>query len=492
MKKAAGLVALLIVFAALAAGVTAAAPSQAMPRAAAATRLTPAAQLRHAAPLADDCNFVVVGKKASADGSVMLGYNNDWSAANYVYMKVVPARERRYRYVQLLTWGDVPEGGLNEHGLGVLYGVATDTAKRVEARDPYRKHGVGGELWDLILQRCCTPQQALVLIAKLAKTRGFGGDAAGSFAVADANVAWVVEVLGGRHWVAARVPDDAYYAQPNMLRLRHVDLTERASFRGSPDLKAFAARIGRYDPANGPLDVAWAYGNRNELRDPYNTNRLWGVLERWSPSLHADVAMPYKARPVFVIPDRLLTRQDVMAICREHYEGTVLDQTAHYALKSPHAQTDRPICCANTDYSAVWQLRSWMPQAVGDVVWVALSRPCSSAYVPFYAGTTKIPAAWTQEPPKGAYVAFRAVAARLDAKGTVNGKNRYAAYISLVRGAYGGFETDEAAQQASVEATAVGLWNSSPARADTYLTDYTRQRAGQVLALAKTLLAEMP
>ncbi len=479
-----------LVLAAIAAG-TVAAAGRLAPSAAAARPAT-AARLQHPALLATDCTFVVVGKKASADGSVMMGYNNDWSPANFVYMKVVPARDGRYRYVQLLTWGDVPEGGLNQHGLGVLYGVATDTARKVQARDPYLKQGVGGELWDLILQRCRTPRQALALIAKLAASRGFGGDAAGSFAVADANVAWVVEVLGGRHWAAARVPDDAYYAQPNMLRLRHVDLRERGRFRGSPGLKAFATRIGRYDPAGAGFDLAWAYGNRRELRDPYNTDRLWGVLDRWSPSLDAAVAMPYKERPVFVVPDRLLTREDVMAICREHYEGTVLDQTANYALMSPHAQTDRPICCTNTDYSALWQLRSGLPQAVGNVMWVALSRPCSSAYVPFYAGTTRIPPAWTQEPPQGAYVAFRAVAASLDTKGTVNTQNRYAAYIPLVRGTYGSFEASEANRQAQVEATAVGLWRSSPARARAYLTGYTKGRASQALALAETLVREMP
>ena len=125
---------------------------------------------------------------------------------------------------------------------------------------------------------------------------------------------------------------------------------------------------------------------------------------------------------------------------------------------SPHAQTNRPICYSTTDYSAVWQLRSWKPDDIGGVMWVAPSRPCSSAYVPFYDCITSVPAAWTG---KTAYTAFRAVADSLDKNGTVNGSIRYGHYIPLVRSTYGGFETDCTNAQASTEATAAGLSGSA-------------------------------
>ena len=46
--------------------------------------------------------------------------------------------------------------------------------------------------------------------------------------------------------------------------------------------------------------------------------------------------MPYATRPVYVVPDHPLTRQDIAAICRYHYEGTSLDETDGYAAMSPH------------------------------------------------------------------------------------------------------------------------------------------------------------
>jgi dipeptidase len=156
---------------------------------------------------------------------------------------------------------------------------------------------------------------------------------------------------------------------------------------------------------------------------------------------------------------------------------------------SPHAQTCRPVCYTTTDYSAVWQLRRAMPAAIGDVMWLALSRPCSSAYVPFYAGVTDVPQRWSQ---KRAYLAFRTVADSLDAPGTVDGEIRYRRYIGLVRGAYDAFEAELAAQQADVEDTAASLWASSPQAAEAYLTQYSWTQAAKAEQLATELAAEMP
>lgn len=438
----------------------------------------------------DQCTFVVAGRHATADGSVLMAYNNDWSADNFAYLKVVtPPDPSNYRYLRLLTWSTIPEGGLNEHGLAVLFGAATNLAPEVLAADPYTTNGVGKDLWDLILKQCRTSREAIDLLEQMAERRGFTDDTAGSFAIADSSEAWVFELLGGHHWVAARVPDNAYYVQPNMLRIRQIDLGRPSRFRGLPDLEQFAIDIGRYDPASGPFDVAWAYGDRSRLKSPYNTNRLWGVIERFSPSLGLSTAMPYATRPVFVVPDHPLDRQDLIAICREHYEGTVLDQTAGYSLMSPHSQTSRPVCNSTTDYGAVWQLRRGLPEAVGSVMWLALSRPCSSVFVPFYAGIQDVPQWWSQ---KRAYLAFRSVADSLDQQGTVGSEIRYRHYIPLVRDVYGGFEANLSAAQPSVESRAASLWSSSPAEAEAYLTGYSSAQARRALELASKLIAEMP
>jgi len=123
---------------------------------------------------------------------------------------------------------------------------------------------------------------------------------------------------------------------------------------------------------------------------------------------------------------------------------------------------------------------------VGGVMWIAPSRPCSSAFVPFYAGITGVPAAWTG---KTAYNAFRAVADSLDKRGTVGGVIRYKYYSPLVRGTYGAFETEVTNAQAAIETYARGLTGSAQA---SYLTNYSSQRATQAYDLATSLPAQMP
>jgi dipeptidase len=435
------------------------------------------------------CMFVIAGKDATADGSVLMGYNNDWSTNNYSYLKVVPATQSSYGYVRIMTLGKYREGGINDHQVSVCYGVAVDRAAAVAVADPWINKGVGEYMWDVILERCATAREAIDYLEKSARTEGFSIWAAGSFGIADAKEAWVVELLGGHHWVAARVPDDAYYAQPNMLRLRQVDLSDPANFRGSPDLVSFAQELGLYDPAEGPFDVAWAYGDRADLQSYYNTNRLWGATLRWSPSLASDPAMPYAERPVFAVPDRPLATSDVMAVMREHYEGTQLDQTEDYTLMSPHQQTNRPVCCPWTDYSVVFQCRDELPDGVGGVLWLAPSRPCSSAYVPFYCSVAGVPAPWAD---RKAYVAFRTVALSLDKKGTVDGVPRYARYIGLVRETYGAFAADTLARQADVERIAADLWETDRARAVALLTKFSNRRATTAFDLALGLPAQMP
>ena len=440
-----------------------------------------------AAKTHDDCNFIVAGKDATADGSVLMGYNNDWDVTNDTYLHVIPAPgSGLYQYVQVLTDGDWPEGGINEKQLSVCYGVATDIAPKVEKADPYPDTGWDYEMWDNILQQCATADQAIDLVQHMAQTRGFGPDAAGSYAIADPDEAWVVEVYSGHHWAAARVPDNAVYEQPNMLRIRQIDLTKPSKFRGSPDLVQFATSLGRYKPSDGPFDCAWAFGNRTDLQDPYNTYRLWGALHKVAPSQQYDPSMPYSTRPVFVVPDHPLTRQDIAGVLRYHYEGTALDLTQNYVLGSPHLTDQRTICYQTTDYSAVFQLRDWLPDSVGGVMWLALCRPCSSVYVPVYDSVTSVPAAFTDTT---AYNHFRAVADSVDATGTIQGQNRYHYYIPLVHTLYGGFEAAEAAAQPCVESHASCL---PPSQRAAYLTNYTGQLAGQAMNLSDVLLGRMP
>jgi dipeptidase len=131
-------------------------------------------------------------------------------------------------------------------------------------------------------------------------------------------------------------------------------------------------------------------------------------------------------------------------------------------------------------------MRDWLPDAVGGVAWMALSRPCSSTYVPFYDSITSVPTAWSG---KRAYNDFRAVADSLDANGTIGGMIRYQYYTPLVRGTYGCLESQLAAVQPCVESMAACL---PPAQRPAFLTDYSAECAGEAQDTAEDLIELMP
>jgi dipeptidase len=202
--------------------------------------------------------------------------------------------------------------------------------------------------------------------------------------------------------------------------------------------------------------------------------------------------MPYDTRPVFMVPDHPLTRHDFMAIERDHYEGTQLDQTAGYTLMSPHDQTARTICHRSTDYAAIWQLRGRLPNAIGGVMWVAPSRPCSTTFVPFYAGITEALPLWNARPPHDAFMLYKAVADDLDSGGNVNGIDRYGYYFPVVRGSFGEFEVALDVEQPQVDAQAQTLYRHSAAAAQQYLTDYCKQRAYEADSRAEAISSQIP
>ena len=472
------------------------------------TKATPTVAIT-ARPRRQHCMFVLVGKQATVHGETLMAYNNDWDAANAAFLEVVPhvghGNHKVNRYLRLFTYSDVVmgqshpiykigEGGINEYQVSLLFGVATTLAAEVYDNDPARPGGYGLELWDTLLEQSHTAEEAVTLVSQFAAARGFKAEAFGSFAIADPNAIWVIELLGGTHWVAARVPDDTFYAQSNMLRIRQVDLGDSCHYRGSADLVAFATAIGRYNPTSGPFDVAWAYGDHSELTADWNTNRLWRAVTRLS-DLHPAVTMPYAKRPVFVHPNRLLSAADLKAWARDHYEHTALDTvTPNYENGSPHPATAcepdcgwYSTCNTYTDYSAVWEMRSWLPNPIGGLLSLALSRPCSSTYVPFYAGMTQVPSTWSFRSPSDAFASFRAVADSLDQDGLVAGQSHYQHFIPTVQGTWQTYEAQTEAMRPQVEATALALWSSSEPSARAYITTFSFTRAQQAETQAEVL-----
>ncbi|MBQ1648508.1 MAG: C69 family dipeptidase, partial [Bacteroidales bacterium] len=169
------------------------------------------------------CTNLIVGKKASIDGSVICTYNCDGFGFASPLTYSAPGRHAEGELIELRGWGPSTErrfitqvpytygvvGLMNENQVSI---VETTWGGRNELRNPegYFDYFT---LMAIVLQRVTTAREAIACIHELVQEYGYSSTGE-SFAVCDKNEAWIMEIIGkgkgnkGAIWIAMRVPDD--------------------------------------------------------------------------------------------------------------------------------------------------------------------------------------------------------------------------------------------------------------------------------------------
>ena len=336
------------------------------------------------------CYTVVVGKRASTDGSVLVGHNEQNAGRRILSFRRIP-RQRFEAGVTLrlrrdgelpqvaetnaFLWSENPglefsDSYLNEWGVAIVSdGCPTreDSYEALIRRGEIRDGGIGYMLRRLIAQRAKTAKEGVQIAGQLIERFGYV-DSGRTYVIADPNEAWLLSVVRGRRWVAKRVPDDAVVLLPNVHIIAEVDLQGSDDFLASADLVHYAVKRGWFDPdKGGPFNFRKVYGaNRNDPADPRQFRGQQIVTEQrmtWPPR---------EPLPFAVKPARKLTVAAVVEILRDHAGST-------------------PICTASTQEAAVFQLRSDMPREIGCIYWRTTAEPCLSALTPWYLGITETP-----------------------------------------------------------------------------------------------------
>ena len=330
------------------------------------------------------CTIAVVGKKASADGSVMVSNSNDGlSDARLIY---VPAKDHKpgsmrpvyYSHCALgfkPEWGgteshrivdgkrapayntggkngdpksvplgyipqvahtyayfDANYGVMNEHQLSI--GECTDKAKVESEPEPGKRIFYSSELSRVALERCKTAREAIKLMGGLIEAYGYYGSGE-TLTVADAHEGWVMEMCStdkdgtGGVWVAQRVPDDGVFVAANQFRIRELR-TNAPDQMPSANVFEVAQKKGWWKPADGPLDWTSVYGDGEFHHPYYSLRRVWRAQSLVAPSLHLSpwVDGPFTRAYAFAVkPDQKLAVKDIFAIHRDYYEGTEFDLT---------------------------------------------------------------------------------------------------------------------------------------------------------------------
>ena len=383
------------------------------------------------------CTNIIVGKKASADGSVMLSYNCDTFGHSGWLTNHIGGRHTAGEKIEIrdfwhpgevLGYVDQVErtynvvNYMNEHQLCIL---ETTFGGRKEL---VNKEGILGydNLMQLALQRCKTAREAIITMGELAEKYGYR-DSGETFSVCDPNEAWIMEIIGkgpgrkGAVWVARRIPDNAICAHANHSRIRKFPLKDKDNCLYSKDVISFAREMGYFSGKDADFSFREAYCPLEFVNMRLCEPRVWSVFRHHSDTAYMDSFLPFldgkfdvcDELPLWIVPDAPLTLQDVMADMRDHYEGTPLDMTADVSAGPwgspirPRAKgftsggkqyfRERPISTQQAGFAVVAQLRGWLPDAVGGVVWFNCDDPGMIAYVPVYCGTTQIPSAFAAE-----------------------------------------------------------------------------------------------
>ncbi len=433
------------------------------------------------------CTSVIVGKNATADGSVLLGHNEDW--ADYLKPlswnprkkyepadvfklrdgQTIPQVEETYAFI----WTAAECNGINEHQVALV-----DDTGSCRKELWQNERGIDlEELVTLAFQRSRSAREAVKLMGGLIERYGYrshNGKDGDIISIADPNEGWWMEVTIGGIWIAQRVPDNAFVVLANRFRIGEVDLQDSTRFLACPNLIEFAKRKGWYDPDHGAFHFYRTYGTEEDARSPYNTRREWR-----GNCLLAGKIFEEKKNPLIVIPMRKVSPQDLMALLRDHYEGTQYDLTNGYERGSPHRTAERTICRMDTDASTVTQLRSWLPPEIGGVLWLSAGTPCSSVYLPFYLGVLEFPKPFSflSQGYNGnnAYWVFNSLENLVDTY--YSEKRKFGAAearaIDHVARFWKVFEEDEFALQDSIEKTALDLYKKDKALVRSFLTTYS-------------------
>ena len=240
------------------------------------------------------CTTILVGKKASYDGSTMIARNDDFGSGHFTAKKftVVTPKEQPKSYTSMPN-AEKGEGiwaasGVNEANVAMTATETITTNPRVQGADPLVVYqpakdgqeevpgGIGEEdIVYLVLPYIKSAREGVARLGQLLET--YGTYENNGIAFQDADEIWWLETIGGHHWMARRVPDDVYVVMPNQLGIDTFDLEdalgEQKEYMCSPDLKEFIEKYHLDLSMDGILNPRDAFGSHDDSDHVYNTPR---------------------------------------------------------------------------------------------------------------------------------------------------------------------------------------------------------------------------
>ena len=394
------------------------------------------------------CTNFLVGKDASADGSTMISYAAD-SYGMYGYLHFVPAADHPKGAMREVKDWDTGRPQLSIPEVAHTYTVVGNMNEN-QVTIGETTWGGREELWDTVgvdygsliyiaLERSKTAREAMEWFITLINEYGYASEGE-TFSFGDPKEVWMMDLIGkgpgkkGANWVAVRIPDNAICGHANQSRITRLPLSKKAKLNKKlncmvhgdwmwdKEVIAFAREKGYFTGADKDFSFQAAY-NPFDFSGLYVCEaRVWSFFNHFSNDMekYFDYASGKTFRdsngknegehmPLWIVPNRKVSAQDMKECMRDEYKGTPLDITkgtdagpwesklrfGGLGFKCAVNGTDtlqywyeRPTATQQTAWSFVAQMRPYSPYGI---FWFGVDDAACSCYTPMYSCLTRVP-----------------------------------------------------------------------------------------------------
>ena len=369
------------------------------------------------------CTTILVGKKASYDGSTMIARNDDSSNGKFTAKKlqVIHPEDMPRIYKSVLSKFEVelPENplqytampnavegdgmwaaaGVNIENIGMTATETITSNARVLGADPLVKDGFGEE--DIVMITLPYIHSAKEGVKRLGLLlEQYGTYESNGIAFSDVDSIWYMETIGGHHWIARRVPDESYVMMPNQFGIDEFDFEDACSneneYMCSKDLKEFIEENHLNLSQDDHFNPRYAFGSHSDSDHVYNSPRAWYMGRYFNPATydwdnpHGKYSPESDELPWCLVPEKKITPSDVKYILSSHYQGTPYDpygKSTESSLKGKY----RTIGINRTDFVALIQLNGHKIKECQAIEWIAEGSNVFNTMVPLFAHMNTAP-----------------------------------------------------------------------------------------------------
>lgn len=375
------------------------------------------------------CTTILVGNKASYNGSTMIARNDD-GFFDVKKLVVVDSKKQGKKYkskighltIELpdnpLRYTSTPSvdlsngiwaaNGINELNVAMTATETITTNPLVMGKDPYVKYvkgtgnkkdipgGIGEEdLVVLVLPYIKSAREGVMRLGSLLEK--YGTYESNGIAFSDEKEIWWLETIGGHHWIARRVKDEEVVIMPNQFGLDKFDLddafNEKKENLCSADLREFIKEANLLMDEKGEFNPRVAFGSHSDADHVYNTPRAWFMGRYFAPKTYkwegdnADYTPMSDDIPWSYIPEKKVTVEDVKYVLSSYFQGTEYNSHGKGEKKGIY----RPIGISRTGVMAVLEIRNNLPKEIQALEWICFGCNAYNALIPLYADVDKIP-----------------------------------------------------------------------------------------------------